>query len=177
MWNAAHAGVVQSREIPDATVFFQYLQVDPEFYRTESSQPVTVHVKLYLTLLGDARQATIPIQAGGVNTIEGLHCGPGYYDQLYCLSVFRWPSRAVYAAFEGRGSEPFTTAFSYSPFPAELGFTPLESHWVSTPLAANSATILTKRPLSHFEREFEVTNVHLDDFLDRPAGPIPLAMR
>ena len=49
MWNAAHAGVVQSREIPDATVFFQYLQVDPEFYRTESSQPVTVRVKVYLT--------------------------------------------------------------------------------------------------------------------------------
>jgi hypothetical protein len=136
---------------------------------------VTVHVKLYLTLLGNARRATIPIRAGGVNTIEGLHCGPGYYDQLYCTSVFRWPRRAVYAGFEQRGSEPFTTMFSYSPFPAELGFSPLEAHWVSTPLSANSATIVTKQPLSHFERDFDVTNIHLDAFLDRPAAPIPFA--
>jgi hypothetical protein len=65
--------------------------------------------------------------------------------------------------------------FSYSPFPAELGFSPLESHWVSTPLSANSATIVTKQPLSHFERDFDVTNIHLDAFLDRPAAPIPFA--
>jgi len=170
-WKSYFARAVHKSEGSGETLLRSFLLIDPDFYHRESARPVSIRAKLHLTLLGEARSGTIPVQADGVNTLEGLRCGLGSYDQLYCVSAFRWPAREISASFGSRGAEPFTGDYSYSPFPAVMAFSPLESHWVSTPLNASTATIIAKEPLSHFEREFEVRDVHLDAFLNSP--PVP----
>jgi hypothetical protein len=141
-----------------------FLLIDPSFYREVSGKPSTFHAKVYLTLLGDAESSSIPVDPKGTNAIEGLRCSMNFMEQVACSSAFRWPARGIYAEFTPWAGEPFATSFSYSPFPGVIGFTPFETHWVSTPKDATMVRIIAKKPLSHFERDFEVQGVLLGAF-------------
>ena len=156
---------VNARTMESGAVFTSiYIPIDPDFYRDEAAKPATFHAKVYLTALADGKTATIPVRAKEVDTIEGLHCGTNFLDQVTCASAFRWPGRAIYAGFNSWGGEAFTTSFSYSPFPGDIGFRPFEIHWVSTPKDAATVNIIAKKPVSHFERDFEVRGVRLNAF-------------
>jgi hypothetical protein len=141
-----------------------YLTIDPTFFREESAGPVTVRAGLFLTFFDNAQSTAISLESGRENVMDGLQCGSGLLHQLYCRSVFHWPRRRVYAKFGEGDMESFTPFVSYSPFPASLVLNPFERHWVSTAAAATQATIITKEPLSHFRRDFEIRDVHLTDF-------------
>jgi hypothetical protein len=141
-----------------------FLLIDPSFYRDVSAEPATLHAKVYLTLLGDAESSTLSVNAKRASAIEGLRCSTNFLDQVTCASAFRWPARAIYAGFTSWAGEAFTTSFSYSPLPGVIGFTPFETHWVSTPKDATTVKIIAKKPLSHFERDFEVQSVRLVAF-------------
>jgi hypothetical protein len=141
-----------------------FLLIDPDFYRDVSTKPSTLSAKVFLTLLGDEESTTIPVNAKGSDAIEGLRCFASLLDQVACASAFRWPARGVYAGFTSWAGEAFTTSLSYSPFPAVIGFNPFETHWVSMPKDATTVEIIAKKPLSHFERDFEVQGVRLEEF-------------
>jgi hypothetical protein len=155
------------------TVIYGYQLVDPSFFKDEGGQAVTLRATLYLTNFGNSQSRTIPIQGTPVTVMDGLRCGTGLFNQLYCRSAFRWPRRRVYAKFGEGDIESFNPFISYSPFPASMEFNPFEAHWVSTPSSATQATIVTKEPLSHFRRDFEIRDVHLTDFTRRAASKPP----
>ena len=163
-WTSGLRGISPGRMESGGLFSSVVLLIDPSFYREVSEKPSTFHAKVYLTLLGDAESSSIPVDPKGANAIEGLRCSTNFMDQVACSSAFRWPARGIYAAFTSWAGEPFTTSFSYSPFPAVIGFTPFEEHWVSTPKDATTVKIIAKKPLSHFERDFEVQGVRLDAF-------------
>jgi hypothetical protein len=146
------------------TIVDASLSVDPEFLRTERATPLTVRAKIYLTLFGDPHSATIPLESGPpVNAVDNLQCSVGLFNQLSCRSIFRWPGKRVYAAtHDGVGS--YVRTFSYSPFPAELGFNPTESHSFSSGLDSKEAVITTKAPLSHFHIDATLKGVVLADY-------------
>ena len=140
------------------------LPVDPAFLMMERARPLTARAKIYLTLFGDPHSATIPLGSGPpVNTVDGLQCSEGLLDQLACRSIFRWPGKRVYAGTRG-GVQSYVRDFSYSPFPAELGFNPVEQHSFSTGLASKEAVITTKAPLSHFHVDVTLDGVVPDDY-------------
>jgi hypothetical protein len=59
---------------------------------------------------------------------------------------------------------------SYSPFPADLAFDPVNSHLayiasLEYPFPAfTAATIQTSEPLAHLRRDFEIGDLRLSDF-------------
>ncbi len=167
IWNSGFAGVNQSVIDDRNTLLNVLLSVDRDFFQEEGARTVTAQVTLYLTLFGDPKQRTIPVQGRAVDALNGLRCGNGLLDQLYCRSAFRWPGSRVYAKFGMSGPEAFTPSISYSPFPANLDFNPIERHWVSTPRYAKEATLISKQPLSHFRRDMEFQALRLKDFTGR----------
>jgi hypothetical protein len=148
------SGVVAPIPVESAeTIVDASLPVDPAFLMAERARPLTVRAKIYLTLFGDPQSVTIPLKSGPpVNAVDGLKCSIGLFNQLFCTSIFRWPGKRVYgSAREGVGS--YVRTFSYSPFPAELGFNPVETHSFSSELKSTEIVITTKAPLSHFHTE------------------------
>jgi hypothetical protein len=155
-------GLIPKIDSSGDSAFAPHLLLDPELFQNERVLHADIHVRLFLTLLGEAENISVPVQASALNAIDGLRCGIDFLGEFSCRSAFRWPARAVYASFKPGGSEPFTAIFSYSPFPAEMAFNPIESHWVSRPVGSSKATIIAKKALSHFERDFEIRNVRLE---------------
>jgi len=150
--------------IPGATVVAEILRLDPAFFRAESQHPVTLRTRLYLTLFGDAKSMTIPIEPEPVNIMDGLQCSAGLFNQLYCRSIFRWPRRRLEAKTGDGGVESHIRSVSYSPFPAEFGFNPIEQHSFSGATTATHATVTTTAPLSYFHVDTEMTGVSLLDY-------------
>ena len=144
-------------------LLFVYCLMDPQFFREENQSTIALKAEAYFTVFADERSATIPVQRALSNVPGNLRCGSGLMNQLHCSSAFRWPRRRVYAKFGEGGNEAFASAISYSPFPAELALNPIETHWVSTSDAAAEATITTKRPVSHFRHDFEISGIRLAD--------------
>lgn len=146
------------------------LFVDRGFFNQERDRPLTVHVLLYLTLFGDERERTVPIQREPVNVIDGLRCftipaNIGW--DVYCRSLFRWPAEAVYARV-GSAQTSFTKLISFSPFPANLKLGPVELHWAPVyPIGPRpeieELAIIVKNPVAHLRRYFELHDVRLAD--------------
>jgi hypothetical protein len=122
---------------------------------------VTVRARFYLTLFDDVHRMTFPIQSTPVNVVDGLQCAAGFLNQLGCMSIFRWPMRRVYLSTGDHGVESRIRAVSYSPFPAEPGFIPVEQHWFSAGALDTQATITTKAPISYFHVDAEISGVSL----------------
>ena len=102
---------------------------------------------------------------------------------LICSSAFRSPSVLVSYSFIQPAKEGVQDvrssiqprAISYSPFPAELGISPVSQDFtfstVHVPLA--EARVETVEALAHIRRNFEIDNLRLGDFEVRPAAVLP----
>jgi len=167
-WNSGYVAPIEleggAKSDPAETLADGILHVDPAFLNSEGARPVTVHAKLYLTSFGDPHSVTVPIQPQPVNALDGLRCAVGFFHQFSCQSIFRWPRRRVYAKTGEDGVESYIRTISYSPFPATLGFNPIEGHSFPTRPDATQATVTTKAPLSYFQIEREIPGVSLADF-------------
>ena len=141
--------------------------VNGGFYRKVKDQPVKFRGAMYLTLYGNQRVTDVPFSTPPMAVPgEGLcTASPGagrksYY--LICNSVFLDPQGPP----------------SYSPFPADLAFDPVNSH--RTYIASNyypfpaftAATVQTSEPLAHLRRDFDIGGLRLSDF-EVPLKPIP----
>ncbi len=148
---------------PETTVDAN-LRIDPASLRSEGSPTVTVRAKIYLTLFGDPYSKVIPVLPEPVDAIDGLQCSVALFNEIYCRSIFRWPRRLVYAQSVETGLESSVRAISYSPFPAELGFNPIEQHSLTGGPSEKHVTITTKAPLSHFHLDAVLKSVDLNDY-------------
>lgn len=172
-WKAALRPLADLLRSPNGqpAILNENIFVDRGFFNEERDRPLTVHASLYLTLFGKERTRTIPLQTEPVNVTDRMRCftipaNIGW--DVYCRSAFRWPADAVYAQIGNVQSSPFTKFISFSPFPANLSLSPLELHWAPVypygPAAQpTEVTIIAKRPLAHFRRDFEFRGVRLAD--------------
>jgi hypothetical protein len=135
-------------------------KVSNGFFNQQRDKLVTIRGSLYMTLFGDARQATIPVRAEPVNALDGLQCYLGPFDQFYCRSAFRWPGELVYAKFGGETS-PVRAMVSYDPFPGSLRLNPIETNWSPSTPRTPDVTIVVEEPLAHIRRDFEIHGVRV----------------
>jgi hypothetical protein len=186
--NASHVSIGANIDMP------------PDVYR-KITVPARMRGRIYLTMFGDARSATIPFKNRPVNALDGLQCFSGIntkvrtfnpvtglqdsnteFSNYYCRSFFGWPSRLVYAR-AGDLESGFTRLASYSPFPSGLDPDSSESRYTSvissdrssTPKPVTEVTIVTKKPVAHIRRDFDFPSVRLSDFLSD--GSILLRLR
>jgi hypothetical protein len=148
----------------DTNIFNGMVVIDPAWFEQERDATVTLRGTLYLSLFGNSRSKTIPIQTTRVNALDGLQCASmGTLNDVVCASPNRWPARLVYARFAETGTESFSPQrISYSPFPAGLSFWPIEAEYVSAPQSADKVTIITKELIQNVRRDFEA-HVRLAD--------------
>jgi hypothetical protein len=135
-------------------------------------EPARMRGSLYLTLFGDARSRTIPVSSYPVNALDGLQCNTEPFNTYFCRAFFGWPSLLVYAKY-GEVQSEFTRLVSYSPFPSgpDLDATAARYTTLGSTEAAE-VTIITKRPLAHFRRDFDFAGVRLADFIG-PGAALP----
>jgi hypothetical protein len=167
-----HPSAVSMQTLKETTARIETTMfVDRSFYDSLAGQSVTIHGSLFLTAFGNLRSETIPLQDKPVNLRDGMQCYLGVFEyQVMCRSAFRWPSRLIYSQFNS-SPNPFRMMISYSPFPAELGLNPLETHWASgTPSGAREVTIVSKEPVSYIRRDFDIPGISLSDLTAPPGG-------
>src|SRR5882762_1114782 len=161
--------------------------VDGAFYRKVKDEPIKVRGSLYLTLFGNPQTVrvpfedrSVPVPRVGVCSATGGANRQSYF--LICSSAFRFPPVLVSYSFQSAkeavrdvwsSTEP--RPISYSPFPAELGISPVSQDFtfstVHVPLA--EARVDTVEALAHIRRNFEIDNLRLGDFEVRPAPVSP----
>ena len=163
--------------------------VDGAFYRRVKDEPLKVRGSLYMTLLGNRRTVRVPfgdrfvhVPRVGVCSASGGANRQSYF--LICSSAFRFPPvlvsyRFIESAKEAvqdvwSSTEP-RRAISYSPFPAELGISPVSQDFTfsTVPLPLSEAMVDTVEPLAHIRRNLEIDNLRLGDFEVRPAPVSP----
>ncbi|MBC8166491.1 MAG: hypothetical protein H7Y20_11545 [Bryobacteraceae bacterium] len=150
--------------------------MDREFLRRERDHPITLRGSIYLTIFGKPRTATLPRSNSPINVMDGLQCYTGANNDVFCRTLFRWPDRLIAAKSGDGATNTFTRLLSYSPIPASINIAPIETRWASTeiprpeqPNDAREVTIVSKEPLAHFRRDFEILNVDLRQYA--PADP------
>jgi hypothetical protein len=103
---------------------------------------------------------------------------------LICSSAFRFPPVLVSYSFIQSEKETVRDVWSsteprrpisYSPFPAELGISPVSQDFTfsTVSVALSEASVDTLEPLAHIRRNFEIDNLRLGDFEVRPAPVSP----
>jgi hypothetical protein len=163
--------------------------VDGAFYRKVKDEPLKVRGSLYMTLFGNRQTVrvpfgdrSVPVPRVGVCSASGGANRQSYF--LICSSAFRFPPVLVSYSFIQSAKETVQDVWSsteprrpisYSPFPAELGISPVSQDFtfstVSVPLS--EARVNTVEPLAHIRRNFEIDNLRLSDFEVRPAPVSP----
>jgi hypothetical protein len=162
--------------------------IDGAFYRKVKDEPMKVRASLYMTLFGNQktvsvpfRDRSVPVAGVGVCSASGGANRQSYF--LICSSAFRYPPVLVSYRFvksaKGSAQDVWSAtqprAISYSPFPAELGISPVSQDFtfstVSVPLS--EARVNTVEPLAHIRRNFEIDNLRLSDFEVRSAPVSP----
>jgi len=169
--------------------FSLQVTVDGAFYRKVKNEPMKVRGLLYLTLFGNRQTVlvpfgdrSVPVSRVGVCSASGGGNRQSYF--LICSSAFRFPPALVSYRFIQSPKEAVQDvwssteprrAISYSPFPAELGVSPVSQDFtfsiVRVPLS--EARVDTVEPLAHIRRNFEIDNLRLADFEVHPAPVSP----
>jgi len=140
--------------------------VTAKFFNEEHDRPLKLHASIYATLFGDARAKTIPLQKQPVEVGAGLRCSLSIFGRFACESPFRWPARLVYVQ-TGAAVSSLEQLISYSPFPAGINLDDdIQAHWTTdvSPFVS-TATVIIKRPIAHFRRDFDVDNIQLTNRL------------
>ena len=144
--------------------------VPGSFYRKVKDEPVTIRGALYLTVFGNPQTARIPfdgrpgpVSGVGLCSAQRGDDGKGYF--VLCAHPFRSAPGLVSVNFEDFPSIAHGESISYSPFPAELSFSPVSLYHASSYKASLAAALITNHePLAHIRRDFELGGVHLGDF-------------
>ena len=167
LWKpASMPGVNRTSESGADAVFDFAVLMDPALFREKRETPFTLRGSIFLTIFGEEETRTVSLGNGPVNVQDGLQCRADQFTEdaqaLICQSFFRWPARLVYAQAGDRQGDFSNSQISYSPFAAELSLDPREVRWAD-PIKSDEIIIVTKKPLVHFRRDFEMKNVRLED--------------
>lgn len=167
-------GINRRYEEDRKATFDATMMVNPGQYRAGRMEPATIRGSVWLTLFGDDQKTMISARTRrGASTRDGLHCGitrvtdravsvpgppgsePEWHpsDYVTCAALFQWPGKLVYAEAGDYQSDFRNTLISYAPFPAGISLAPLEVR-ASDPVGSDDVTIVTRKPLAHFRRDF-----------------------
>jgi hypothetical protein len=148
---------------------WQFAFIECGLFERLKGTPVRMHLKVYMTVLGDSHTEEVPL-SGGPYRISGFglcQSVPRWdrWTTLTCWSPFRPPAYAV-ARFAHADKIVFwkEKMVTYSPLPAELGINPISGNVWAAPEGATILTVTTMHPLAHIRREIDIPNVQLADF-------------
>ena len=163
--------------------------VDSAFYRRVKDEPLKVRGSVYMTLFGNRQTVrvpfgdrSVPVPRVGVCSASGGANGQRYF--LICSSAFRFPPVLFSYSFKQSAKEAGQDVWSstgprrpisYSPFPAELGISPVSQDFTFSTVAVplSEARVGTVEPLAHIRRNLEIDILRLGDFEVRPAAVLP----
>lgn len=137
------------------------------------SQPVTIHISSYLTLLGNQTATTIPpshqpITVPGVGRCEVFV----EHQTMHCVSAFRDPRDSVLLKPASGNLFLVASPMSYSPYPADLGVGPVYEFVQDLHGQPEiEVVIVSEVPLAHFRKDAEFRDVRLADFAVPPSPP------
>ena len=150
--------------VPDAV--WHYALVERSLFTQVKSTAVRLHITFYLTVLGDPHTEHAPLGRGpyrvpGVELCQLDPRGPGQ-AAVSCRAAFRQPSY-VLARFNGfdKDTPREQQQIDYSPFPAEIGISPIADNNWPVPKDATTLAFTTMMPLAHIRRELDIPSVQL----------------
>ena len=165
-WESGWIPAIRTRPLESGGCVVRVLLNKFPFFPLDSAwnQPVKIRASLYLTLFGNKRWTTLPTTEFKFR-VPGLgQCSfTGSGSDIICGSPFRWPARLVWTHDNDSLDQPFPGSLSYSPFPAALHITPIETFSAKI-RGWNNAAIAIEDPLVHLRYDVEATGVHLGDF-------------
>jgi len=176
-------GIERRSQQDDRATFEVTMIVSPRLFQSDGYVPLKLKGSLYLTLFGDDENSLVSLRARAAPAPSGLRCTmtqmtdrarsvpppPGAEqewhpaDSIVCRSLFQWPGKLVYAQSGEHLADFSNTRISYAPFNVGFSLTPFETRW-SVPVDSDTVTLITRKPLVHFRRDFELKNVTLADF-------------
>jgi hypothetical protein len=143
--------------------------VNAIFLEKNRDQPVRIHGTLSLTVFGNPRSTNLlPEGPTAVPGVGRCLVQPRELEMpkdrdvrpFVCAAALRWPRLLVTGHATDRvAGETFGLDLSYSPFPAELLISPVDSRLGL--VAAEAITITTQEPLAHVRVEFNAENIRL----------------
>ncbi len=126
---------------------------------------------LCFMLYGNKQSALIPLTTSPV-TVNGIGLCSAGARFLLCKSAFRPQSDLVAIRILQNSptgakatTEGLSRAVSYSPFPADLSVDPLDEFFSPRLNAISEVRVDVLEPIAYVERNFEISNVRLHDFV------------
>jgi energy-coupling factor transporter ATP-binding protein EcfA2 len=139
------------------------------FLENHREESVRIHGTLSLTVFGNSRSTNLsPENPTAVPGVGQCLAQPRELEMpkdrdlraFLCRAVLRWPRLLVTGHATDRvAGETFGVDLSYSPFPAELMISPVETNIGL--VAAEAITITTQEPLAHVRVPFDAQNIRL----------------
>jgi hypothetical protein len=143
--------------------------IHPIFLEKNRDQPVRIHGTLSLTVFGNPRSTNLlPETPTPVPGVGQCLAQPRELEMLkdrdlrpfLCAAALRWPRLLITGhAVDRDAGETFSTDLSYSPFPAELMISPIQTNLGL--VAAEAVTITTQEPLAHVRVAFDAKDIRL----------------
>jgi hypothetical protein len=170
----------------DQRGYWENITAPVNVYRSVENQPSTMRITAVLTVVRHS-EFRVPVETGpmrvpAIGICESARQGMELLH-IYCRWPLRSPQRtrihADYPGWEtavppGRPHEQVTGELSDSPFPADLGLSPVHTAEVFSLLGneltralASGGTELvfdTEHPMAHFQTEFDVPSDRLKDY-------------
>jgi len=136
------------------------------FFEKIKDQPVRLYGSAFATLFGNQRQTPIPYDAKRLAVAGAGLCDASRTETLTrvtCRYPFRIAPDAV-TIFFGQTGEDTGQLLSYSPFPAQLGSSPVNllNDFVRKAIPG-PPVVVTAEPLAHLRRDFEIKNLRLSE--------------
>jgi hypothetical protein len=159
--------------------YFLQTSLDPSFSKKAGEGPLNVHVSLYLTIFGNQQTTRIPFEDPFVQVPRVGVCSPRENPymrdyQVFCNSAFQSSTALVSFHSDQPSVDSPKQSWSlaqrrlniFSPFPADLGISPIEQvfSFSSGRIPSDQAVIDTMEPLAHIRLDFDVTNLHVNEF-------------
>ena len=170
IWNSRTPFSLPFRQTPDGCVTERVM--GRSYLLAHRDEPLHIHGTLTLTFFGNPRSTDLsmetPTAVPGVGqclVLPGQPAPAGEIDVRYFLrmAALRWPRLLVTGpAKDLATSDTFGTQRSYSPFPADFRFSPVETRR-SFVVSPETITITTQEPLAHVRSEFDATNIRFGD--------------
>ncbi len=147
--------------------------LDRNFFDSQRDRRVTLRGSLYLTFFGNKKSYAL---AGrdpekGLLVTDKVRCIIAPFG-VVCDSPLRQPSQRIDAAFLTAARVQLNHRMSYSPFPADLRFYPLEIGWVPPFIGRGyyqasrvmpDLNIEVAEPVAYVRRDFEIREIPLLD--------------
>ena len=147
----------------DADGNWVWFPINRSTFERIKNEPVTVRTSFYLTLFGDRQTTTVPA-TNQVVAVPGAGLCSAAPMFIRCLTAFRDPDHRISVRSGPWYAPMFSAQLTYSPFPAELGISPIYMVWQTVDLMTSDVAFLTDKPVAHFRRDIEFRDVRLVDY-------------